>query len=97
MNHYKTSSGERVSQKQIDINIRLAKAIVIEKQLEEFGYNFCTVCERNKSNTYLDVSHNLSVKKAKETGQTEKCWSLMNLEVLCRECHQQKDNLKLWK
>ena len=72
MNTYKTSTGERVTQKQIDINIRLAKAIVIEKQLEEHGYNFCEVCERNDYKP-TDCAHQISVKEAKESGRSELC------------------------
>lgn len=94
MNTYKTSSGDRISQKQIDINIRLAKAIVIEKQLKEHGYNFCTDCKRNDCKP-IDCSHHISVKEAKETGRTELCWDINNISLVGRNCHQKKDGLDL--
>lgn len=94
MNTYKTSLGERITQKQIDINIRLAKAIVIEKQLEEHGYNFCTECNRNDCKP-IDCAHEISVKEAKETGRTELCWDINNIKLIGRKHHQIKDGLNL--
>lgn len=95
MNTYKTTWGERFTQSQIDRKIRKAKAEALKRQFEEHGYSFCEECGHNGSGTRLDVSHDISVKKAKENGMTEQCWSVGNLTVLCRRCHQEKDKLNL--
>lgn len=94
MNTYSTSNGERFTQAQIDRKIRQAKAQLIENQLNDFGYNFCEQCGKSRGD-YLDCSHDISVKKAKEEGQTELCWKVQNMTLLCRTCHQEKDKLNL--
>ena len=92
MNHYKTSTGESVSQSVIDARITKAKKIALENKFEEHRYNFCENCGIS-SGTYLDCSHDISVKKAKENGMTEQCWNPGNITILCRKCHQEKDGL----
>ncbi len=94
MNTYQTSSGERFTQSQIDYKIRIAKLEKLKQLEDELGYVVCQRCHRNDC-TPIDVSHNISVKEAKESGQTELCWALSNLEVLGRECHKIKDGLNL--
>ena len=93
MNTYKTSTGERFTQSQIDARIRIAKAKALELQFNEHGYNFCFQCGSNGSGTRLDMSHDYSVGKAKAEGKTEKCWDVKNLNLLCRSCHKEKDGL----
>ena len=95
MNYYKTSIGEKFTTAEIKTKMRVAKAKALEKQFEEFDYNFCEQCGRNASGTRLDCSHDISVKKAKENRQTEQCWNVGNITILCRECHQKKDGLNL--
>jgi membrane protease subunit (stomatin/prohibitin family) len=95
MNTYQTSNGERFTQSQIERKITEAKAKALEKQCNEHDYNFCENCGRNASNTRLDCSHGISVKRAKEEGKTEQCWNVGNIEILCRACHQIKDKLHL--
>lgn len=92
-NFYKTSTGEKFTTAQIETKMRVAKAKALEKQFDEFDYNFCEQCGRNASGTRLDCSHDISVKKAKENGQSEQCWNVGNITILCRECHQKKDGL----
>ena len=92
MNHYLTSKGERVSQSTIDYKTTKAKGEALMKQVSEHGYNFCESCGIS-SGTYLDCSHDISVKRAKEAGQTEQCWNVGNITILCRKCHQEKDKL----
>ena len=94
-NTYSTSTGERLTQSQLDSRIRKAKAELLENQFNDFGYNFCEECGRNANNTRLDCSHDISVKKAKENGQAELCYKVGNMTVLCRDCHQKKDKLNL--
>jgi 5-methylcytosine-specific restriction endonuclease McrA len=92
-NFYKTSTGEKFTTVQIELKMRVAKSKALEKQFEEFDYNFCEQCGRNASGTRLDCSHDISVKKAKENGQSEQCWNVGNITILCRDCHQKKDGL----
>lgn len=94
MNTYSTSSGERFTQSQIDKKIREAKAEKLRQQRDEHGYNFCTICKKNNC-VPLDCSHNISVKSAKDNGQTELCWDLDNIEIIGRVHHQIKDGLNL--
>lgn len=95
MGTYRTSNGERVTQKQIEARMRQAKQIKIESQVHLRGYNWCEKCNRNANGTRLDCSHTVSIDKAKKAGKTELCWSTENLEILCRDCHKEKDGLNL--
>lgn len=86
------SNGERIRQSVIERLIRKAKKQKLRQQFDEYRYNFCEHCLIS-SGTYLDCSHRVSVKKAKESGRTELCWDVENLDVLCRICHQKRDKL----
>jgi primosomal protein N' len=92
MNSYQMSNGERVLQSTIDTRIKKAKATALKLQFEDHGYNFCEQCGRS-TGMPLDCSHDISVKKAKENGQTEQCWNVGNITILCRKCHEEKDGL----
>lgn len=94
MNTYSTSKGERFTQKEIDKKIKEAKAKKLQNMIDEFGYVFCEQCGIS-SGTYLDSSHDISVKKAKEEGKTEQCWNVGNITILCRKHHQEKDKLNV--
>lgn len=94
MNTYKTSDGERVTQSQIESRMRKAKEQLIQNQLDEFGYNFCTECHRNDCKP-VDCAHIVSVQEAKNSGQTELCWSIENMELKGRNCHKKQDGLDL--
>lgn len=92
---YQTSTGQRVTQSQIESRMRVAKENVIQAQLDEHGYNFCVECGKNGNGTRLDMSHNISIKSAKEQGKTELCWDEENIKVRCRSCHEKLDKLIL--
>ena len=92
MNSYSTSSGERLNQSTIDNLIRKAKAKKLQNHLDEFGYIFCEKCKKS-GGSYFDCSHNISVKKCKENGETEKAFDVDNITILCRSCHQKNDKL----
>ena len=92
MNTYECSDGSRLKQSVIERLITKAKAQKVREQFDEHGFNFCEECERS-SGTYIDCSHNVSVKKAKETSRTELCFDVNNITMLCRKCHQIKDKL----
>lgn len=95
MNTYATSDGQRFKQSQIESKIKEAKASVLQNQIDKYNYNFCEQCGCNSSNTRLDCSHDISVKKAKENGKTEECWNIKNIVIRCRKCHQKLDGLDL--
>lgn len=92
MNSYKCSDGTRLKQSIIDRLITKAKKNKVQSQFDDHGYNFCEECGIS-SGTYLDCSHDVSVKKAKEEGKTELCFDVNNITMLCRKCHQIKDKL----
>ena len=92
MNTYSTSTGERIKKSVIDEKIKQAKAKKLEQQLDDWGYYFCEDCSVS-TGTYLDCSHDISVKEAQETGRAELSWDVNNLTVRCRECHNKHDLL----
>lgn len=92
MNSYQCSDGSRLNQSVIERLIRKAKAEKVRQQFDEHGYNFCEQCKVSNG-TYLDCSHNVSVKKAKEEGKTELCFDVENITIRCRKCHQKHDKL----
>lgn len=92
MNSYKCSDGSRLKQSVIERLISKAKQQKVREQFEEHGYNFCEQCGIS-SGTYIDCSHNISVKEAKETGRTELCFDVNNITMLCRKHHQIHDKL----
>jgi hypothetical protein len=94
MNSYQTSYGKRIKQSVIESLIKKAKAQKLREQFDEYGYNFCEQCSIS-SGTYLDCSHDESVKSCKENGRVEKAFDVDNITILCRSCHQKKDKLNL--
>ncbi|MBE7691168.1 hypothetical protein [Tenacibaculum piscium] len=94
MNSYRCSDGSRLTQPVIEKLIKKAKKYKVIEQFDEHGYNFCENCKQSNG-TYIDCSHDVSVKKAKEIGKTELCFSVDNITMLCRDCHKKKDGLSL--
>lgn len=94
MNTYADSEGNRYTTPQIDRLVTKAKGQVLQAQVDEHGYNFCTECERNDCKP-IDCSHEVSVKEAKETGRAELCWDINNITPVGRKCHQRKDGLDI--
>lgn len=91
MGHYYTSDGERLSQATLDRRIRRAKALKLEFQRDDHGYNFCESCKMNDA--MLDCSHDISVQHSKNNREAELCYSLDNITIRCRKCHQIYDKL----
>lgn len=92
MNTYSDSFGNRWTTSQIDrLSDKTAKEL-LQDQLDEHGYNFCTQCARNDCKP-IDVSHIVSRKKAKENGRVELIWSKDNMQILGRSCHEKFDGL----
>ena len=88
---YSTSTGERLTTSQIETRITYAKGLKLDQQLQELGYNRCEDCLRNATGTYLDCSHDISVKECKESGQAELAFDVNNIMVRCRDCHKKHD------
>lgn len=93
-NTYQTSTGERITKSTIDSRVRAAKQELLDQQILEYGYNFCVDCKRS-SGVYLDCAHDIGVKECQESGQAELAYSVDNMKVKCRECHQEQDGLNL--
>tara|TARA_R110000850_G_scaffold4634_1_gene20615 strand:+ start:329 stop:610 length:282 start_codon:yes stop_codon:yes gene_type:complete len=90
LNSYSCSDGSRLKQSVIESLIKKAKANKVRQQFEDEGYNFCEVCGI-PSGVYIDCSHDISVKKAKETGRTELSFDVGNITMRCRDCHNKHD------
>lgn len=87
MNHYKTSTGDWVSKQTIDFRIRDAKKEKLAAQLNEYGYHFCENENCKGGCGWLDCSHIISVDDCQKSGRAELAWDVKNLEILCRDCH----------
>lgn len=90
MNHYTTSTGERVSQSQIDERIRKAKAKKLQLFFDENGYICCEECNKNDCKP-IDCSHDISVDECKKIGKVELSWDVDNITLRGRKCHKKKD------
>lgn len=86
MNSYRTSDGERLKQSVIESLITKAKKEKLKEQFNEFNYNFCEDCGISNG-TYLDCSHDKSVKWCKDNGKTELAFDVNNITIRCRRCH----------
>lgn len=94
-NKIKTSSGEVMSRSEFDNRIRRAKAKKIQIMLDKYGYIFCEDCNKNSCKP-IDCSHDKSVKSCIEDGVAELAYSVKNITMRGRECHNiyDKTNLK---
>jgi len=91
MNTYSTNTGERFTTPQIDLKVRKAKKQKIDEFIDEHGYVFCEECKRNDC-VPVDCSHDISVKEAKESGQSQLSWDVSNITLRGRSCHNKHDN-----
>ena len=91
MGTFSMSNGERVKKSVIDRRVKEAKKIVLDGQLEEYGYNFCIICGINSSNAIIDCAHVVSVDDCQKNGMAEVAWDLDNINPMCRECHRIHD------
>lgn len=92
MPSYRMSNGERIDKREIDKRIKEAKKIVLQIQLNEHGYHFCTKCGIS-SGTRFDCAHLVPVKKCQDSGHAQEAWNVGNIVVMCRECHAKHDKL----
>jgi len=92
MGSYKCSDGTKVSQDQIDRNVKKAKAQKLQQFLDNHGYFFCEDCENNNDNP-IDCSHDVPVSACKNQGRTELAWDVDNITLRGRDCHSKLDKL----
>lgn len=95
-------SGESYTSRDIDRETKKAKGVLVNVQLLEFGYNFCED-ENHAENIkgkedwieakWIDCSHEISVKKCKETGEIEAIFDINNMKLRCRICHKIHDKI----
>lgn len=83
-NHYTTSTGEKLTQKQI--NSRLSSTYK--------GMMLKYICEGCGSSEAVDHDHTISQKRCKELHMTEKIWDEENISFSCRACHHQWESYK---
>lgn len=103
MNHFKCTNGNRVSKAEIDRNVRKAKELKLQSQLNEMGFNYCEQCMVEGYSAkadpmelkILDCSHDWSVNRCQTSGRSELAWDVNNIYVLCRYHHKIKDKLNL--
>lgn len=88
MNKYKTSTGEKVTQTSIEARTRNAKRL----KVQSMDFIHCEKCGIS-TGTYFDCSHIIGVKEAKESGRTELCYDMNNIELLCRKCHNEIERM----
>lgn len=94
MGTYKLSNGDRITQKELDRKIRLAKKQKLSDWVISKGYPYCSVCERNDCQP-IDMAHTISVKECKESGRSELAFDPRNIWPVGRKCHQKQDGLAL--
>ncbi len=94
MNYLTTSAGERISRNVFDKRIRDAKQQRLEFHFEKYGYHFCTECFRNDDKP-IDCSHIESVADCIKNGYPEKAYSVDNIQLLGRRCHNKYDGLNI--
>lgn len=89
-NTYSDTDGRRYTRAQIESRISIAKQAVINVQLIEYGYNYCTICKRNDC-LPLDCAHTVPVKDCLERGYSELAWDTKNISIIGRKCHREMD------
>ena len=94
MNTYQLSNGDRITKSVIDSRVKKAKAKLLDNQMKEHGYNFCSLCQKS-SGVRLDCSHVVSTDECQKIGYSELAYDVDNIEVLCRGCHSERDGLNL--
>lgn len=87
MNTYFMTGHIGVPKNTIDRNIRKAKALKLQHQANEHGYNFCEITKKNQGTVSLDCSHIISVDECQKSGRSELSWDLKNIQILSRDEH----------
>lgn len=94
MNYITLSTGERITRKAYDNRITAAKKQKIDEFIEENGYVYCEICERNDCKP-VDCSHDKSVDWCIKNGCPELAYDIDNITLRGRDCHKKYDGLDL--
>lgn len=89
-NKYRTSDGEMIEKSIIDRKVRESKALLLKLQVEQHGYNFCTICKRNDC-IPVTCMHLESVDSCQKNGYAEKAWAITNMVPAGLSCHAKYD------
>lgn len=76
-NYYNTSTGDRLTQRQINTRLTSSYKGMMEKY----------ICEGCGSSRAVDHDHTISQKRCKELHKTELIWDEQNIAFSCRTCH----------
>lgn len=91
-NTYYTSNGNAITASVLEWKIINAKRLKLLQLKNKYGFFFCEDCKRNENcGEPLDLSHDVSVKWAKENRQSELCYDINNIKLRCRTCHRKHD------
>lgn len=94
MSKYMQSNGLYIKKSILDRKTREAKAVVLENQRDDIGYNVCITCERNDCKP-VTCAHLISVDECQKTGRAELAWDIENIIPEGLPCHQKRDKLFL--
>ena len=92
LNKYKDSNGDKWDKNAIDRKVSDATSKKIDQFFDEHSYIFCEDCGRS-SGVVFDCSHEVSVDECQKDGHCEDAWSIDNIKIRCRACHQKHDKL----
>ena len=94
MGSFTESRGRKFTKQVIDRMVTDAKRERMQMQVDEYGYNFCTDCERNDCQP-VDMSHDISVDQCQKDPNTplELAWSISNITPRGRKCHIKHDSI----
>lgn len=97
-NSYTCSDGTKVTKREIERKVRETKKMILQVQLDEFGYNFCVDCGINANSMIpIDCSHTISVDECQKSRRAELAWDESNVKPRCRRCHNKIDKNDIMK
>ena|GEM_PF-1219128 len=90
-NHVRCSDGTTVARTYMERMIHKSKKAVLDSQVEEIGYNVCTICHRNDC-IPVTCMHLVSVDECLKSGKAELSWDPKNIVPAGMGCHAIYDN-----
>lgn len=95
MNHYFTSTGERLTKAEVNRRVSEAKRDLFACLAGDYNLYCNAGIEPDRSDwrtTHIDASHTISVKRCQELRKTELAWDWANIEPMSRYAHQLWEN-----
>lgn len=83
-NYYVTSTGDRLTQRQINSHLSSTYKGMLVKY----------ICEACGSSQAVDHDHTIAQKRCKELHKTELIWDEENMSFSCRNCHEDWERFK---